>query len=94
MLNDIKKKSNNTNLANGIAGEVNVDGRVGVAYLIATGAGEMRGNGGGRDEATQGLPTFRHENSMAGMRLHVLMMNVRCINMTRGLTHAHTTHKR
>lgn len=76
--------------ANGIAVEVNVDGKVGVAYRIAAGAREMGGNGGGRDEATQGLSTFRHDNSMAGMRLHALMMNMKCINMTRDLTHAHT----
>ncbi len=80
--------------ANGIAVEVNVDGKMGVAYRIAAGAREMGGNGGGRDEATQGLSTFRHDNSMAGMRLHALMMNMKCINMTRDLTRAHTKHKR
>lgn len=77
-----------------MAGEVNVDGKVGVAYRIAAGAGEMGGNGGGRDEATQGLPTFGNDNGMAGMRHHALMMNMRCINMTRDLnTCTHKTQK-
>lgn len=76
-----------------MAGEVNVDGKMGVAYRIAAGAGEMGGNGGGRDEATQGLPTFGNDNGMAGMRHHALMMNMRCINMTRDLTRAHTNTK-
>jgi len=64
-----------------------------VSYRVAAGAGEMGGNGGGRVEATQGLPTFRHENGMAGMRLHVLMMNMRHLNMTKDLTHVQTKHK-
>lgn len=70
-----------------------MDGKVGVPYRVAAGAGEMGGNGSGRDETTQGLPTFRHENGMAGMRLHVLMMNMRHINMTKDLTHVHTKHE-
>lgn len=46
-----------------------------VTYLVFTGAGEMRGKGGGREEASQRLPPFGHDNSMGGME-HTLMMNM------------------
>ena len=47
-----------------------------VTYLVTTGTGEMRGGVGGRDEASQGVPTFGHDNSMVGMGLHSLMVNM------------------
>lgn len=47
----------------------------GVTYLVFTGAGEMRGKGGGSEEASQRLPPFGHDNSMGGME-HTLMMNM------------------
>lgn len=54
---------------------------MGVTYLVTTGAGEMRGKGGGWDDASQELSTFGHDNSMVGMGHHTLIANMAQVNI-------------